>query len=819
MSQRVSLQPADRDGESGSTPGKAPARTPLYRSASFLIANQAVVSGLGFVFWIFAARNFRHEVVGQATSLVASAVFLAVLANLGLPYALVRHLPTSPSPRALVRTALKASALVAALVGGAAAVVLPAVDPAFAFLGADPGLAALFVTLIVLWTVELSVEQALVVARRAERTTVMLSAFAAIRLPFPILFAFGGPRELLAGWAVGMAAALLLGLGWFLPRALSTIEPPARAAPLAFRQLVFYGAANHIGNLLGLAATMLSPLVVLQVLGGSAGARGAATFYLSMSLAQLLYVVPAAVALAQFAEGARPESDFRRDRRRAFIMALSLVIPGTLGMVVLAGPLLSVFGPAYAASGSRLLGWLALASLALVPETILATGHRLAGNLRPVIAASLLATAVTLLGAVAYLPSVGLEAVGMFFFAGHTGAALLLTAMPPKDRAGRDSGAPSLLQAPATSPAPVSSPLAAGRPGTPSAAGVGAAPGKAVVMVLNWNAGVHLANCLASLEQTVPQGTRIVVLDNASTDGSLDRAVAGHPRMEVRRFGENLGFAGAYNRGIREADEEFIVLLNPDTIVDSTGWLERLVEAADRDPELAAIACKLLFADDPSRINSVGGLVYWWTGPVDAGFGELDRGQFGDGFEPFAPCGGAMLVRRSAFLEVGGFDEKMFAYIEDVDLSWRMRLRGMKIGFAPDVAVRHKFSVTLGGMSSMKVYLTNRNFLRAMLRNYSASTLVVALPCYALWTAAKIAGGFAVERSPRLVAAVVRSVVWNAELLGDSLRERREIQATRVVNDREIRRRMSSRAFEPLSSVRRRLEIMRHGVLGVSKWD
>jgi len=232
-----------------------------------------------------------------------------------------------------------------------------------------------------------------------------------------------------------------------------------------------------------------------------------------------------------------------------------------------------------------------------------------------------------------------------------------------------------------------------------------------------------------------------------------------------------------------------------------------LTAAAQRDPATAVAGCTLLFADDPHRINSAGGMVYWWTGPVDVGFGEPVTPDDRAGHEPFAASGGAMLVRRHRFLEMGGFDEGTFLYIEDVDLCWRLRLRRLKVGFASDVFVRHAFSASLGALSVGKVYYSHRNYLRAMLRNYSTPTLIWALPAYGMWSVVKIVGALWVERSPALAGGVIRALGWNALVLRDTLRTRRAIQAGRVVDDRTIRREMGPRGFESRESLRRRWAI------------
>jgi len=339
------------------------------------------------------------------------------------------------------------------------------------------------------------------------------------------------------------------------------------------------------------------------------------------------------------------------------------------------------------------------------------------------------------------------------------------------------------------------------------AAGGAALPaGRVAVMILNWNAGEHLRRCVESVRATVPAEVRVVVIDNASRDGSL-ATIEGIAGVEVVRNGENLGFAGAYNRQILDAREEFVVLLNPDIVAKRPSWFSELVGEAVADPRRAAVACKLLFAHDPSTLNSAGGMAYWWTGPVDLGFGEPDEGSSARAMGPFSPSGGAALVRTSAFREVGGFDEAMFAFVEDVDLGWRLRLIGWEVAYAPGAELLHAFASTTGAISFTRMYLTHRNFLRAMLKNYSARTLLRALPAFAAWTLAKSAGAMAAERSPRLAAAPWRAVGWNLLNLRDTLAARKAVQSSRTVDDREILRRMGPRGFEPLESLQRRRRI------------
>jgi len=402
------------------------ARGPLGRGAFYLSLNQAVVSGLGFVFWILAARTYHPQAVGQATSLVAVGVFLAILSTLGLPYALVRHLPSASHPRQLATRVLALTAGVGSAFGAAGAVLLAALSPDFAFLVLDPVDFFLFAAFVAVFTVEVVLEQALVAGRRSELTTVMLLAFGLLRLAGPLLAPGASARELLLAWAASMGVAVVISLLAFLPRALATIVPPAGAGGKPVRLLLSYAGANHAVTLLALAGPSLLPAALFVVLAGPQGASAAATFYIAYQVAALLLTVSVALALVQFAEGARPGADWRADEHRAIGLGLVVVVPGAIAAAAFAPAILSLFGPVYAEQGYALLQVLALASIASVPATILASRYRLAAKFRRPVAASALSSGIALAGAVVTVPAVGLTGAGWAFLGGQVLAALVL---------------------------------------------------------------------------------------------------------------------------------------------------------------------------------------------------------------------------------------------------------------------------------------------------------------------------------------------------------------------------------------------------------
>ena len=327
------------------------------------------------------------------------------------------------------------------------------------------------------------------------------------------------------------------------------------------------------------------------------------------------------------------------------------------------------------------------------------------------------------------------------------------------------------------------------------------------VMVLTYNGRAFVEACLRSVLASSYPSFRVVAIDNGSTDGTPDMIRSKFPSVDVIRLSQNLGFSAGYNRAIALVPEEFVILLNQDAEVASRDWIEELVRVIQSDPECAVATCKIVFKDNPRILNSLGGMAYWWTGTVDIGFGERDTDDLPADFEPFSGTGGAMLVRRRPFSEVGGFDEAFFMYCEDFDLGWRLRLRGYRSLLAPKAKVSHEFSASLGRMSPTKVYWVHRNYLRSMLKNYQASSLARGLPQFLMFTAAKSLGLAMRQRSGELFWAPWRAVAWNIRLLRDTLTQRAEIQASRKVRDAAILKRMGPRGFEPIASIRRRLRI------------
>jgi GT2 family glycosyltransferase len=253
----------------------------------------------------------------------------------------------------------------------------------------------------------------------------------------------------------------------------------------------------------------------------------------------------------------------------------------------------------------------------------------------------------------------------------------------------------------------------------------------ATVIIVNYNAGPLLARCIGCLAQQTVKPARVIVIDNGSTDGSLE----GLPALEglqVERMNANLGFAAGNNRAIAMCGTEFVALLNPDAFAQPD-WLEQLLAAAAAHPEAAAFGSLQLADADPEIVDDIGD-VYHVSGHVwQEAHGARLAPEHLRPTEIFTPCAAAALYRKSALDEAGGFDEDFFCYMEDVDLGFRLRLAGHTARSVPQAVVRHVGSATSGGRhSDFSVYHGHRNVLWTFVRNMPGALLWICAPVHLL---------------------------------------------------------------------------------------
>ena len=164
-----------------------------------------------------------------------------------------------------------------------------------------------------------------------------------------------------------------------------------------------------------------------------------------------------------------------------------------------------------------------------------------------------------------------------------------------------------------------------------------------------------------------------------------------------------------------------------------------------------------------------------------------------------------MLIQREAFLEVGGFDSKMFAYSEDADLCWRLRLRGYSIKNCSEAVIYHAFSGSWREFGPAKIYFSYRNFLRTMLKNCSLASILKSLPFYLINTLSRGLGASILLRNPIILFSIFRGIVWNLANLGDTFKVRYNVQTSRRVSEEQILHVMGDRKCKSISEVLRKI--------------
>ena len=291
------------------------------------------------------------------------------------------------------------------------------------------------------------------------------------------------------------------------------------------------------------------------------------------------------------------------------------------------------------------------------------------------------------------------------------------------------------------------------------------------VVVPNWNGRVWLEGCLNSLAtQSVP-ALEVIVVDNGSTDGSVAYVRSEHPGVRVLELDHNTGFAHAANRGFRVARGRFVALVNTDVVLPPD-WVAAMSQALIAHPEAGAVACKILALSDPGRVYDAGDVLRRDGACEQRGRLRSDHGQWNQPGEVFGACAAAALYRRAAVMSVDGFDERFFAYLEDVDLALRLALAGWRCRYEPTVAY-HAGEGSSRQLAGGHRYLVERNTLLLVAKAFPIRWLPFVAYRQAAWA-------WHAMRERRL-ANHMRALIAGLAVVPAALRERGRLKArTRV---------------------------------------
>ena len=249
-------------------------------------------------------------------------------------------------------------------------------------------------------------------------------------------------------------------------------------------------------------------------------------------------------------------------------------------------------------------------------------------------------------------------------------------------------------------------------------------PTPVTIVILNWNGRGYLEEFLPSVLATDYEDFTVLVVDNGSTDDSVKWLAEHHADVELLALPENFGFTTGNNKALPHVRTPYFVLLNNDVEVDP-GWLRPLVEVMDRDHKVAAVQPKLLALQDRERFEyagAAGGYIDVLGYPFNRGrlfdVTEADQGQYEEECEIFWSTGACMLVRKSVTDEIGLFEDRYFAHMEEIDFCWRAKNCGYKIMYTPKGVAWHLGGGTLPKTNPRKTFLNARNSLATLLKNF-----------------------------------------------------------------------------------------------------
>jgi len=318
-------------------------------------------------------------------------------------------------------------------------------------------------------------------------------------------------------------------------------------------------------------------------------------------------------------------------------------------------------------------------------------------------------------------------------------------------------------------------------------------------IILVWNSAAHLPRCLACISTQTNRDFEVIIIDNASTDGSTDALEEKYPdlHIQVKRLAANLGFAAANNLGAGLARGDWLALLNADAFLEPD-WLTSMLAAAQRHPN-AFFSSYLIKANAPDLIDGQGDFYHASGQPWRRNY-NLPRTLDPPEDEVFSACAAAAFYPRHAFSAVGGFDEDYFAYHEDVDLGFRLRLHGLKCFYIPEAIVYHIGSTSFGKRGERATYLGHRNLVWTFIKDMPGPLLWLFLPIHLIYTVIHLIY-FTTLKQGR--------VIWKAKLdawkgLGPVLKKRKSIQQSRRASIRSILAIIRLAPLEPIFNMSKR---------------
>jgi len=309
------------------------------------------------------------------------------------------------------------------------------------------------------------------------------------------------------------------------------------------------------------------------------------------------------------------------------------------------------------------------------------------------------------------------------------------------------------------------------------------------IIIVTHNGKLFLDECLESLKnlEYPKEKLEIIIVDNASTDGTIEYLSSNFPDILLIKFDKNYGFCKPNNEGAKKAKGEYLVFLNNDTVV-TPKWLSELIKGVLDNDRVISCASKMLYYDQKDTINTAGGKITIIGGGFYNGYGDKDSPKYNAEYYTGFGCGAGVLVKRDFFLDIGGFDEDYFASCEEHDLGWKCWLYGYKVLFMPEAVMYHKESGTYGTKSSfqpIKVYLITRNRLYNLIKNFELKNIIkgiiisIAFDIYRIST-------YIFQMNFKSIYSIIKAYIDFLRNINLFIKKRKLVQMKRVIPDEQL---------------------------------
>jgi GT2 family glycosyltransferase len=301
----------------------------------------------------------------------------------------------------------------------------------------------------------------------------------------------------------------------------------------------------------------------------------------------------------------------------------------------------------------------------------------------------------------------------------------------------------------------------------------------ASVIIVSYNNRNDLAECLPSLISQSYANKELIIVDNASVDGTVAFVREQFPDVILVESKSNLGYAEGNNLGFRHSHGDYLVIVNPDTVAQRD-WLKELVRPLENDPDISLTSSKILLYDRRDNINTCANITHYSGLDFCNGFRD-PAARFENDEEVGAVSGCSFAIRRSVFERLNGFDPDFFMYMEDIDISWRARLAGHKILLAPSSIIYHKFSMKV---HPRKMFFLERNRYLLIAKNLRLKTLLLSLP--ALLITEIMTMGYAVTRGLPFIFYKLKAYWWLATNFRNVLDKRQGAQKSITITEKDF---------------------------------